>query len=73
MIGDNYYLKEVKSYTNSYVTFGDGAKGNIMGKGKLDYLGLPNLEDVMLVEGMTTNPINIIQLCDQRLCINQLF
>lgn len=53
------YLKEVKSYSNSYVIFGDGAKGKIVGKGKLDYLGLPNLDDVPLIKRLIANLISI--------------
>jgi hypothetical protein len=33
------YLKDIKSYTTSYLTFGDGAKGKIKGIGKLHYSG----------------------------------
>lgn len=64
------YLKQVKSYTNNYVTFDDDAKGKIMGKGKLVYPILPNLEDVLLVKGLTANIISINQLCDRDLCVN---
>lgn len=70
MIGDNNYLKEVVPYTNNYVTFGDGAKDKIMGKGKQVYVYLPNLEDDLIVEGMNSNLISINQLCDQNLCVN---
>lgn len=59
MIEEKNYLKEVKTYTNSYVTFDDGTKGKIMGKGKLVYPCLSNLEDALLVEGLTTNLISI--------------
>lgn len=36
----------------------------------MDYPGLPILDYVILVEGLTTNHINFIQLCDQELCVN---
>lgn len=58
-------MKEVKPYTNSYVTFGDGTKGKIVGKGKLVYPGIPNLEYILLVGGLTTNIISISKLYDQ--------
>lgn len=53
------HLKDTKSYFSSYVTFTDGAKGKIIGKGKLDYHGLPCLIDVLLVKGLNANLIGI--------------
>jgi hypothetical protein len=47
------------------VTFGDGAKGKIKGVGKLDSPGVPELNNVLLVKGLTANLISISQLCDQ--------
>lgn len=72
MTGEKNYLKHVKPNSNSYVTFGDGARGKIVGKGKLDYPGLPSLTDVMLVEGLTANLIITIQLYDQELCVTSI-
>lgn len=60
-------LEELKHNSNRYVIFSDKAKGRIMGIGKLVSLGLPNLKDVLLVEGLTAKLINISQLCDQGL------
>lgn len=59
IIEENNYLKDLKPYSNFYVTFGDGSKGKIIRKGKLNYPGLPNLYDVLFVEGFTTNIISI--------------
>jgi hypothetical protein len=67
MTGVNDYLDEIKSYATSYVTFGDGAKGEIVGIGKLAKEGLPKLDNVLLVKGLTANLISISQLCDQGL------
>lgn len=39
MTGEKIYLEEWKPYSNSYVTFGDGAKGKIKGLDKLVSLG----------------------------------
>jgi len=58
------YLVDLRPYSTSYVTFGDGAKGKIKGIGKLICLGFSRLDDVFLVEGLTTNLISINQLCD---------
>lgn len=39
-------LKYIKPYFNNYVTFYDGTKGEFIGKGQLDNLGFPCLNDV---------------------------
>ncbi|CAJ2637520.1 unnamed protein product [Trifolium pratense] len=70
MTGVEKYLKEVKSYATSFVTFGDGAKGEIKGIGRLIDNGLPKLENVLLVKGLTANLISISQLCDQGMKVN---
>lgn len=59
------YLEELRTYSNNYVTFGDGAKVIIKGIIKLVYSGLPNIDNVLLVEGLTANLINISHLCHQ--------
>ena len=61
------FLIDLKAYSTSYVTFGDGAKRKIKGIGKLVRTGSPLLDDVLLVEGLTANMISISQLCDQGL------
>lgn len=43
-----------------------------LGKEKLQYPGLPPLEDVMLVEGLIANLIYISQLCDEGLNVSFL-
>ncbi|XP_057444286.1 uncharacterized protein LOC130736472 [Lotus japonicus] len=67
MTGVKSYLEKMKPHAKSFVTFGDGAKGKIRGIGKLSDTGSPNLDDVLLVEGLTANLISISQLCDQGL------
>ncbi|PNX57810.1 serine/threonine protein kinase SRPK1, partial [Trifolium pratense] len=64
------YLANLKSYATSFVTFGDGAKGEIKGIGNLIDNGLPNLDNVLLVKGLTANLISISQLCDQGMKVN---
>jgi len=64
------YLEDVRPYASSYVTFGDGAKGKIMGIGNLIKHGMPRLDNVQLVKGLTTNLISISQLCDQGVAVN---
>lgn len=55
MIGEKNYLKELRSYFNSYVTFGDGSRGKIKGISKLVFTGLRGLDDVLMVEGLPSN------------------
>jgi len=60
----------VRPYATNYVTFGDGAKGEIVGIGNLAKQGLQRLNDVLLVEGLASNLISISQLCDLGLQVN---
>lgn len=70
MTGVKKYLLDINSYSSSFVTFGDGAKSEIKGIGKIGCTGLPRLDDVLLVKGLPANLINIIQLCDKGLKVN---
>ncbi|KAK2396684.1 putative mitochondrial protein [Trifolium repens] len=70
MTGVESFLVDIKSYTSSYVTFGDGAKGQIMGIGKLINNGLLKLDNVLLVKGLKANLISISQLSDQGLKVD---
>jgi transposase InsO family protein len=65
MTGEDDHLDELEPYATSYVTFGGGAKGEIVGIGKTVKRGLPKLERVLFVKGLTANLISISQLCDQ--------
>ncbi|XP_031116547.1 uncharacterized protein LOC116020206 [Ipomoea triloba] len=64
MTGNVSHLSSVISHSGS-VIFGDGQKRKINGRGTLSVLGLPHLDDVLLVQGLKANPISISQLCDQ--------
>ena len=70
MRGVKKYLLHIKSYLTSFVTFGNGANGEINGIGKLLCTGLPRLNDVLLVKSLTANLISISQLCDQGLKVH---
>ena len=52
------------------MTFSDGAKIRILGIGNLIKSGLPKLDNVLLVKGLTDNLISISQLCDQGMEVN---
>jgi len=58
---------DIKSYSTSFVTFGDVAKGEMKGVAKLVCIERPRLDDVLLVKGFTANLISISQLCDRGL------
>ena len=48
-----------------YVTFGDNAKGKIVGEGKVGKSPNPTIEDVLLVNGIKHNLLSISQFCDK--------
>lgn len=70
MIGEKYFVTNIQPCGSGHVTFGDGAKGKVVGKGQLNYPRLPVLQDVILVEGLIANLISISKLCDQGLSVN---
>jgi hypothetical protein len=65
MTGMSNLLVDMQPHATRYVTFGDGAKGEIKGVGKLDCPGVPKLSNVLLVKGLAANLISISQLYDQ--------
>ena len=44
MTGDKKFLKNYKTIDVGHVTFGDGVKARVLGKGTLDFEGLPKLK-----------------------------
>jgi hypothetical protein len=69
MTGNSDLITDLHPHDLSYVTFGDGAKGEIKGIGKLECPGAPKLDNILLVKGLTSNLISISQLGDQGLSI----
>lgn len=65
MIGVYKFLENIRPCAKNYVTFGDGAKGKIVGIRNLVSEGSPRLDNVLLVKGLAANLISISQLCDQ--------
>ena len=65
MIGDRTLFKEFESKKGGNVTFGDGSKSQIKGKGVISLLGLTNIANVLYVEGLSVNLLSINQICDQ--------
>lgn len=61
----NWFESFVDMKVSGSVTFGDGKKACILGKGTVKIIGLPALNDVILVDGLTTILLSISQLCDE--------
>ena len=65
MIGDRSLFKVFKSKKGSNVTFGDRSKSQIKGKGIISLPGLPDIANVLYVEGLKVNLLSRSQICDQ--------
>ena len=65
MAGDRSLFKVFKSKKGGNVTFGDGSKSQIKGKGIISLPGLPNIANVLYVEGLRVNLLSISQICNQ--------
>ena len=65
MTGDQSLFKVFESKKGGNVTFGDGSKSQIKGKGIVSLLGLPDIANVLYVEGLKVNLLSISQICDQ--------
>ena len=65
MTGDQSLFKFFKSKKGGNVTFGDGSKSQIKGKGIIFLPGLPNIANVLYVKGLRVNLLSISQICDQ--------
>ena len=64
MTGDKSLFSEFTEYLGGEVTFGDGVKSKVVGKGKIEMTGFPVLNNVLYVKGLKANLISISQLCD---------
>ncbi|KAG7540628.1 Zinc finger CCHC-type [Arabidopsis thaliana x Arabidopsis arenosa] len=67
MTGDSSVLPTFTEEASEKVTFGDGGKGRIRGKGNIECDDQPSLINVYYVEGLKENLISISQLCDDGL------
>lgn len=70
MTGDKSFVMDIQPCSTGHVTFSDGDKGKVIGKGRLKYPRLPIFKEVILVEGLTANLISISQLCNQGVSVN---
>ena len=65
MTGDIQQFSSFEKKVGGKVTFGDNAKGNILGKGTIGNSSSPLIEDVLLVENLNYNLMSVSQLCDK--------
>ena len=65
MILDQSLVKVFEPKKVDNVTFGYGSKSHIKGKGIISLPGLPDIANVLYVEGLRVNLLSISQICDQ--------
>ena len=65
MTGDNTLFKVFESKKGGNVTFGDGSKSQIKGKGTISLLGLLDIANMLYVEGLRVNLLRLSLICDQ--------
>ena len=65
MTGDCSLFKVFESKKGGNVTFGDGSKSQMKGKGTISLPGLPDIANVLYVEGLRVNLLSVSQICDQ--------
>ena len=59
MTGDRSLFKVFESKKGGNATFGDGRKSQIKGNGIISLLGLPDIANVLYVEGLRVNLLSI--------------
>ena len=59
MTGNRSFFKVFESKKGGNVTFGDGRKSQIKGKGIISLPGLPDIANVLYVEGLRVNLLSI--------------
>ena len=62
MTGNKWLLSNILPSSLDFVTFGDDAKGSVLGSGSLNIPRFPKLMDVLLVDGLKANLIRISEL-----------
>ncbi|RVW69441.1 hypothetical protein CK203_062793 [Vitis vinifera] len=71
MTGDESKFAFLTKRKRGYITFGDNAKGRIIGQGNIDNDTSSLIESVLLVDGLKHNLLSISQLCDK--CFKMIF
>ena len=65
MTRDHSLFKVFESKKGGNVTFVNGSKSQIKGKGTISLLGMPHIVNVLYVECLRVNLLSISQICDQ--------
>ena len=65
MTGDRSLFKTFESKKGGNVTFDDGSKSHIKGKGIISLPGLLDIAHILYVKGLRVNLLSISQICDQ--------
>ena len=70
MTGDpKWFVSRDNDYPVGSVKFGDGAKCAIIGKGTVRAPGIPELKNVLLVEGLEVSLLSVSQIVDENDCV----
>ncbi|KAJ9702803.1 hypothetical protein PVL29_004509 [Vitis rotundifolia] len=64
MTGNKSLFTSFTEFDGGNVTFGDGNMARVKGKGTIYAPNIPNLEEVLYVEGLRSNLISISQMCE---------
>ena len=62
---DRSLFKVFESKKGGNITFGDGSKSQIKGKGTISLPGLLDITNLLYVKGLRVNLLSISQICDQ--------
>ena len=73
MIGNRSFLTNFIEFDGRNVTFGDGNVASVKGKGTICAPGIPNLEEVLYVEGLKATSISISQICDKKFNVHKIY
>ncbi|KAK1558510.1 hypothetical protein Q3G72_003173 [Acer saccharum] len=65
MTGNKSFFETLVMEKGGNVTFGDGSKRNVVGKGTISVPGLPSLSNALYVDGLKANLISISHLSDE--------
>ena len=65
MTGNKSFFETLVMEECGNVTFGDGSKRNVVGKGTISVPGLPSLSNALYVDGLKANLISISHLSDE--------
>ena len=66
MTGNKEQFHKLDAKDGGHVTFGDNAKGKIIGIGEIDNPQSLSIHHVLFVDGIKHNLLSISQLCDMR-------